>query len=319
MTRDELKLAISFLANDNNEQHIIIYTVDVAENVRFLDIADILQPEIQELFSQKVLTVFNNDNYELLDYSTADRRDDCYYVYDLEEVPNHMQLMQNVIGDDTIAQYDFNNDSLELVKAFIIVLSSADGSVVSLFKPISDVEKYLRRRDFIIRESNHRFVRNDTDMIRVSPGFQMAYIDGHIIMLQPSKLVKLIGLDKVLVNASKTEAERLRKKNILEDVGQLTQYCNDDPKFCKALIASIKDSPLFDPQHPKTVRDAIEYAKRVNKKFRKDGKFHFNDRGDRFVIGNKLQAERFIRLIENDYLNSDWTGSMFESLAKNKL
>lgn len=106
MTRDELKQAISFLANDNNEQHIIIYTVDVAENVRYLDIADNLQPEIQELFSQKVLTVFNNDSYELLDYSTADRRNDCYYVYDLVEVPNHMQLMQSVIGDDTIAHFD---------------------------------------------------------------------------------------------------------------------------------------------------------------------------------------------------------------------
>ena len=198
------------------------------------------------------------------------------------------------------------------------MLSAADGSVVSLFKPLSDVEKFLRRRDFIIRESNHRFVKNDTDMIRISAGFQMAYIDGHVIMMQPRKLEKMIGLDKVLVNASRTEAERLRTKNILEDVSQLTQYCNDDPKFCKALIASIKNSPLFD-NNPKTVRDAIEYAKRVNKKFRGDGRFHFNARGDRFVINSKLQAERFVKLIENDYLSSDFTGGMFESLAKNKI
>ena len=33
----------------------------------------------------------------------------------------------------------------------------------------------------------------------------------------------------------------------------------------------------------------------------------------------KQFAERFVRLINNDYLNSDWTGGMFETLAKNKI
>ena len=78
MTRDELKQAISFLLDDNNERHIIIYTIDVSDEVRYLDIDVDLQPELSEVFIKRVISVFNNDNYELMDYSTADRRDGCY-------------------------------------------------------------------------------------------------------------------------------------------------------------------------------------------------------------------------------------------------
>lgn len=319
MTRDELKESIAFLTDDNPDLHSIVYTVDVADSVRYLDIADALRPEIQEMFRRKVVDTFNNDNYELMNYSTADRRDGCFYLYDLDEKPAKMELTQSVIGDDTIPQFDFAEDSIGLINALVIVLSSANGDFVSLFKPLSDVEKYLSRRDFIICESNHRFVKSEKDMIRLSPGFQIAFINGEYVMLQPKKMAKLIGLDKVLINTSHNEATRFQRKNIIEDISQLTQYCNNDLKFCKELIAAVKGSPLFDQNNPKTAHDAIEYAKRVNKKFRGTGRFHFNARGDRFVIQNKLQAERFLRLINNDYLNSDFTGGLFESLAKNKI
>lgn len=318
MTCDELKESISFLFDDTQQCHIIVYTVDVADEVRTLDISQDVLPEIAQVFIRRIDEVFNNDNYNLLNYSTADQRNGCYYIYDIEEKPEKMKLMAAVIGN-AYPMFNFQNDSMDMVKALIVVLSSANGEVVSLFKPLSDVEKFLRRKDFIIYESNHRFVRNNFDMIRISPGFQMIYVNGNYVMLQPHKMEKMIGLDKVLINESKRESQRLQHKNLIEDITQLTCYCDANPNFCKLLLSSIKKSPLFDLNNPKSNRDTIAHARRVNNKFRGDGKFHFNAGGDRFVIQNKLQAERFLHLINDDYLKSEFTGGLFETLLKNKL
>ena len=80
---------------------------------------------------------------------------------------------------------------------------------------------------------------------------------------------------------------------------------------------STKKSPLFSETSPKSNKEVIAYAKIVNKKFRGDGKPHFNARIDKFVIQNKFQAERFLRLINDDFLR--FTEGMFEVLAKNKI
>ena len=318
MTCDELKESISFLFDDTQQCHIIVYTVDVADEVRTLDISQDVLPEIAQVFIRRIDEVFNNDNYNLLNYSTADQRNGCYYIYDIEEKPEKMKLMAAVIGN-AYPMFNFQNDSMDMVKALIVVLSSANGEVVSLFKPLSDVEKFLRRKDFIIYESNHRFVRNNFDMIRISPGFQMIYVNGNYVMLQPHKMEKMIGLDKVLINESIRESQRLQHKNLIEDIAQLTCYCKTNPNFCKLLLSSIKKSPLFDINNLKSNGDTIAHARNVNKKFRGDGRFHFNARGDKFVIQNKLQAERFLHLINDDYLKSEFTQGLFETLAKNKL
>lgn len=63
--------------------------LDATDEVRYLDIDAALQPELAEVFTKRVVSVFNNDNYELMNYSTADRRDGCYYVYDLAEYDSH--------------------------------------------------------------------------------------------------------------------------------------------------------------------------------------------------------------------------------------
>jgi hypothetical protein len=140
MTKAELNQSLDFVNNPDGELQIIIYAnIEDIEEPRKLDIRGNDLPEIRQIFVDGINSfIIEKDDYSVLKLSDADERGKCFYEYDLE-VPDELELLENVIGNDNLQNFNFNDNNLASIKSLIIVLADNENEV-SLYKKLSPVE-----------------------------------------------------------------------------------------------------------------------------------------------------------------------------------
>ena len=112
---------------------------DNKENIKIINIADEHDPEdntAQELLNGFVETINNkffsyDDDNEIIKLSAADERKNGLYYYDLEEFPKEMEALMKISNSETdIDTFNFKEDGLENISAFIIVVGNAEERIV---------------------------------------------------------------------------------------------------------------------------------------------------------------------------------------------
>ncbi|MCD8181804.1 MAG: hypothetical protein LUE99_00520 [Bacteroides sp.] len=141
ISKDELIQSINFLFQNNIEKQIIIYAL--LENNAYpqkLDIKNENLPELIQVFSNGINKRIVEKEYTIVSLSTADERGNCYYEYDLDELPAEIEFLSTVVGNDSLQVFDFRTSKINQIKSLIIVISSGD-SIITLFKKLTPVEK----------------------------------------------------------------------------------------------------------------------------------------------------------------------------------
>ena len=118
-----------------------------------------------------------DDSLEILRLSSADERKNGLYYYDLEILPDELKYMKKVCDDSDFELFNFQEDSLDEIDAFIIVIGTAENKMV-LYKqqyPIS----LLRRDKYMFTPVLHenRLKKVQQDILRVDFNFQFCYIN----------------------------------------------------------------------------------------------------------------------------------------------
>lgn len=154
---------------------------DNEENVKIINIADEHDPTdntAQELLNGFVEAINNKfssyeDENEIIKLSAADERKNGLYYYDLDELPKEMEVLMKISNPETdIETFNFKEDSLENISAFIIVVGNAEESIV-MYKqqyPIS----LLKRDRYMLTPILHknRLIKFDQDILRVDFNYQ---------------------------------------------------------------------------------------------------------------------------------------------------
>lgn len=313
MTRDELIASLNFLYDGEHEVEINVYTLNNEGDVCLFNINDGLKGDLKADFLNSVRQKMINKEYDLQDYSSADRRNNSYYVYDLEE-PEDFDFFNKVLGPD-IDYYNIDDNWIGGITILLVVLSIGEHRAI-LYKDVSGVEKYYAQSGFLIFKSADRLDRVEDDMLRISNNFQMIKIDNTIIILKMEAMEKNFDLDQVLRN----EAERgkTRVEGLLSDMDKISELCDKDNSFRKQLI-STKQSFVFTLKKEDESRmisddDIIEYI-RDNEDL--CGRFKYSD-DNKIIISYYTQAKRLVKILNEDYLKSDLTKIIYDTLSKKK-
>ena len=118
---------------------IEIYFVLKKENGRIVKGVNISDEEVKQSdttseemlkgFCDVVSATFESydDEIEVLKLSSADERKNVLYYYDLDELPEEMIMMGEVIAKNAeLEAFNFSDDSLEEIVAFITVIGDAE-------------------------------------------------------------------------------------------------------------------------------------------------------------------------------------------------
>lgn len=287
----------------------IVKSVNIADE---LDRSDTTTEEMLNGFATVVGNIFNsyNDSDEVLKLSSADERKNALYYYDLDELPEEMEMMKKIFLDSNeLDVFSFTEDSLDEIVALIAVVGNVEQRII-LYKqqyPIS----LLKRDKYMLTPIPHqnRLKKVESDILRVDFNFQFCLLDNIIYVSDIDKMEKICSFHTLIVNEARKSIEKISLVDILENVEVLEDEL-DNVTFARKLTRVYKDSKVLGIVPNKTI---VEFTK-------KHSYFQNNpikSNGEKFVLDTKKSKDAFIKLMNDDFLKSELTNYEYESLAKN--
>ena len=293
---------------------------DNEENVKKINIADEHDPTdntAQELLNGFVEAINNKfssyeDENEIIKLSAADERKNGLYYYDLDELPKELEVLMKISNPETdIETFNFKEDSLENISAFIIVVGNAEESIV-MYKqqyPIS----LLKRDRYMLTPILHknRLIKFDQDILRVDFNYQFFLWNDTIYISDIDKMEKICSFHNIIVNEARKSIQAIENMNILDNVDVLLDEL-DNITFARKLTRVYKDSKVIGK-----VENAQIIAFSQQHSYFRNNPLKLNENKDKFLLDTKKSKNTFIKLLNDDLLTSGLTSNDYEALAKN--
>jgi hypothetical protein len=309
MDKQQLNQSLDFLFQRNQEIQIIIYAIlKDQDEPKKLDIKDTDLPAIKEMFIDNIKkTVIDENEYAVLPLSTADERGKCFYEYDLE-LPPELVYLDGVIGNDNIETFNFNDENILNISALIIVLGNGENQV-SLYKKLSAVE-IIGRGSFLLIKANERFEKFNSNLLRISPGFQALSVNETVVILKLSTIEKSFGFIDVIKREALLGIDAIRNMTILQNIQALEELI-DDISFARKLTKIARSSPVIQNSIPNLSIIAFSNIHPALK-----GKIRYSDDSSMISLDTRVSKDLFIKLLNDDFLTSELTQLYYDSLAK---
>lgn len=309
MTKIELDNALAFINNPQGELQIIIYAnVEDEDEPKKLDIKADDLPEIKQIFIDGINNfIIAKNNYTILQLSAADERGKCFYQYDLE-IPEELELLESVIGNDNLQTFNFQVSQLSSIKSLVILLAD-DNNELTLYKRLSPVE-VIGRGGHIFKKSNQRLEKFEDQLLRITAKFQIMRIAGEIIIIDLASIERSFGFHDVITREALLSIEAINDMQIVANIDSLNELVNN-VSFARKLTKVAKFSPVIKLNIP--VADIINFAKNhpLTKK-----KMRYNPEGTQFNLDTRVSKDLLIKILNDDLLTSELTKLYYDSLAK---
>lgn len=318
MTKDQLKAKVAFISDDHIAKHLSVFVTTPSTglqlfNIEQNDLTDLLDLIVKDIKAK----VIDDAEYSLETYSTSLKRDNALYQYDLTENERTIEMTNtvNVIQQQAPQNFDVAVTPIETVNGLYLVIRGDNGESISLYKQMTVVDKsYIQSSFFVFWKHDQMFERLKTNMLKIVPPMHMLQVDNEIILLDMKKLERSLKLDAILERETIRDVRSISNNLIIND-NFLKQACSK-PSMCKKLRHALAESKVVAKLNRGTITNAniVAFAERNSKL-----KFHFNDAKTKFKLKSKAEAERFIKLMDDDFLHSELTGEDYDSSDKDVL
>lgn len=309
MNKLELNNALGFVNAPQGELQIIFYAViEGYEQPQKLDIAGNDLPTLKQMFIGAIQTfIIAKDEYVILQLSAADERGKCFYQYDLE-IPQELQMLQDVIGNDNLQIFNFNNTKLSSINSLIIVLAD-DNNEVSLYKKLSPVE-VIGRGGHVFKRSNQRLEKFDDQLLRITPKFQVIRVNGELIIIDLNAIEKSFGFHDVITREATVSLNAINEMQLISNIGSLQELVNN-VSFARKLTKVARNSPVIKLNIPNANIIAFAKSHPLTK-----SKMRFNEDETQFTLDTRVSKDLLIKILNDDLLTSELTKLYYDSLAK---
>lgn len=309
MNIEELKTALGFIDDEAVLKSITLYVTSPDG----LQLFNMVEDDIKELLpiytSLLHSKIIDCEGLSIGDYSISSVRENMIYRYDLQEEHRTQEMANMAIAgtEENPSYFSVSSESLEKINGIYVVINDAEHRIV-LYKQISPVDKTYGRSTywFGLKSDNSMFERKKESMLRLTPGIQMLYADGEIILVEMTRLESALGLDAILQKEAQATYQSVEAKNIAVDISLVKEVCQQ-PSMLKKLRHALTESKVNDIPNEDVIRFAASQPK-LN--------FKFNDDNTRFDLSTKAAARRFIKLLDDDYLFSNLTKEDYDSEQK---
>lgn len=280
-------------------------------NIRFVDIKDEDQEELSKSFVNSINNSFLlNDDLSLIPLSSADDRKNAIYEYDIEELPNELSHLAEVISNDDYNSFDFSSDSLANLKG-ILVLIGDDEKQLSIYKhqyPVALIKKSSGIK--ILRSSGtSRFEKLNDDILSINPKFEFFCVDGKYYIQDLKALERFFGFHDAVKNVAMEGIENIEESGLIENPGVLSERV-DDISFSRKLVKVARSSPVIGSIPNEQI---IEFTK-THPALK--GKFKYSSDEDQLFLKTKSSQNLFLKLLNDDFLQSELTRRYYDSIAK---
>lgn len=295
-----------FVLKKDNEMHVRM--VDI-KNEFLDDLRDQYLSNIRETIIDT--STSEGEALQIVNISVADERKNVLYEYDLEETPNELNVLSEVLSNGEQPMYSSRNDDTKNLYAYIIAIGDAQNKML-LYKKHYPISKFSAQKHFFIFESDHRFVRMENDMIRLDHKFDIMSINGVLLINNLKMLESFFGFHDIIKREAMASITAIEAEGIIDNPTVLSNML-DDVSFARKLTKTATNSPVLGKI---PVPSIIEFTK--NHPALKD-KLNYSTDNTKIHLDTQKSKRLFLKLLNDDYLRSELTQAYYDSLAKDTL
>lgn len=315
MNRQELQDSIAFLFETEAIIGLELYLVLNTDNGIQIKKADLgdgdLPNEVKNGFISYIKErTIQDDNSQVLPLSelNPDRR--TIHHYDFPDLPDGLDIINTELNPEEIETFNFNDDSLDNIDAFLIKLSSVDRKVV-LYKKHYHLNLLKQSKVFYFVKDDERFAKPEEGILRFSFVIDFMKVDNKIIVYDIKCLEKEFAFDDILINNAQQRVIAVAQLNFVDNIEELTAFSKDRLGARKVLSIKI-NSPVLQLQFDQIKTFVLNhpYLKRRLKFNNEESRFHFHTQVSRIY---------FIDLLNDNFLTSDLTSIFYKTNLKDEM
>jgi hypothetical protein len=316
MNIDEFKASISTTvsAHGCSAEFYFLFQNDGKIIVKSVDINDDDHLELERQFLSSISdNILLNDDLTLISLSSADDRKSAVYQYDLDEIPIELSYLKMLIENENFDSFDHKHDDLSKLKGILILLGNHD-SQLALYKYQYPVTLLKKENGFNLVKpiNNNRFKKLDTDILKINSKFEFLKIDGKYYILDIKTLEKFFGFHEAVKNVAEKGLENIKITELVMDCS-VFELRIDDIAFARKLVKSARNSPVLG------IIPNTQIIGFTNTHPALKGKFKYNEVGSQLNLKTKKSQDLFLKLLNDDYLQSELTKRFYDSVAKDSV
>lgn len=282
--------------------------------IRKADLDEEAQSDLKLAFVGSIRESIWQDELSLLKIASADDRSNAIYEYDLETVPPRLQHLSEVLARDDFQVFDSQTDSLSQIKAIIILIGHGEHQL-ALYKHQYPVNLLKQDKSFSFirgRQQTQRFERLTDDILRINTTFEFFKIADKYYILDLKALERFFGFHEAIKNVAIAGLENIARSNLVENT-TLLEARLEDISFARKLVRVARSSPVLNVIPNSEVITFVQTHPALR------GRFAVNAGGTQLRLATKVAQNLFLKLLNDDFLQSELTKRHYDSLAKDAL
>lgn len=316
MTIDEFKEKVSSVLSADGCSAEFFFLLDSTGDVsvKSVDINDDDHAELEKLFITSVSeTLLLNDDLSLIPLSSADDRKNAIYEYDLDEIPKELSYLKHVIENENFEPFKLNSDDLSNLEGILILLGNQDIQL-ALYKYQYPVTLLKQDSGFNLMKprGGNRFKKLDADILKINAKFEFLKIDGKYYILDIKALERFFGFHDAVRNVAEKGVENIKIADLVMDCSVLEARL-DEISFARKLVKSARNSPVLG----KIPNAQVIGFTKSHPALR--GKFKYSNDGSQINLKTKKSQNLFLKLLNDDFLQSELTTLYYDSIAKDSI
>ncbi len=316
MSIDNLKETIIDILSPDSCSAEFYFLLDSGNGleVKSIEINENAQNELSKIFINSITnSLILNDDLSLINLSGADDRNNAIYKYDLDDVPIGLSHLDQILENDDFQVFNFAHQNLSHLEGILILIGNEENQI-ALYKHQYPVTLLKKNSGFnILRAANsNRFEKLEEDILRVTPKFEFFKLNDEYYILDLKALEKFYGFHDAVKNIAKTGIENIENTNLVMNCDSFSDRL-DDITFARKLVRSAKDSPVLGVIPNEVI---IQFSK-THPALK--NKFKYSDDGIQFNLKTKKSQNLFLKILNDDFLQSELTRKYYDSMAKDPI
>lgn len=316
MDIDGLRARISEIITNEacGAEFYFLLEADGQISIKRADVDEGAQIELTQNFIDSISsTILLNDELSLVDISSADDRAHAIYRYDLPEIPVQLTNLGAVLQRDDFDVFDFESDDLKHLQGILILLGHGQQQL-ALYKHQYPVALLKRDSSFsLVRVRNqNRLIKLDDDILRINSKFEFMRIGNHYYIVDIKTLERFFGFHDAIRNVATQGIANITQAELVADTRPLSARL-DDISFSRKLVRAARASPVLGVIPNEQVIAFVDTHPALR------GKFKLSEDGTKIKLDTKVSQNLFLKLLNDDFLQSELTKRYYASLAKDNL
>ncbi|EIA1621812.1 DUF4868 domain-containing protein [Vibrio parahaemolyticus] len=316
MTVDLFKNSVNAIVTDCIG--IKMFFVDTNASLKDSDIDNQALTRLKTSVTAKLKTsIVENDSLTLPLLSNADDRKNALYEFDFDDKPLEFDLLDQALAQriNVTTTYNIGNGTFDDISAIIIVLTGRNNETITLYKHQYTVSVLHAEQGALnLFKRNNRLSELDSNILKIDPNFVFLKLADKFYVENVKTLETYLGFHDVIKHTATECVDALANLDLIEDITSMKQRVDsDDMAFSRKLAKVARNSPVMGQVENS---DIIDFARKHNYLSKM---LKLNDDGSKFVLTTKKSQNHFIKLMSDDYLESELTKIQYDSLAKDKI